>query len=50
MKKKTVKKLELTKETLKSLESDTLQKVPGGICRTSPYLSCRTVDCSIDIC
>lgn len=47
-KKKTVKKtkkLELSKETLKNLESDKLQEVHGGICRTNLPQSCVTELC-----
>jgi hypothetical protein len=45
MKKKTVKKLELSKETLKNLEGDKLQEVHGGICRTNSPLSCVSDPC-----
>lgn len=43
MKKKLVKKLALSKETLKNLESDKLQDIQGGACVTSPFASCATV-------
>lgn len=45
MKKKSVKKLELSKETLKKLESDKLQEVHGGICTSGNPRSCVTELC-----
>ena len=43
-KKKPVKKLELGKETLKKLETNTLEKVYGGLCLSQSPLqrSCTT--------
>lgn len=40
MKKKTVKKLVLAKETVKKLESGKLQEVHGGWCYTGAAISC----------
>lgn len=40
MKKKTVKKLVLAKETVRSLELGKLQEVKGGACGTGGLLSC----------
>jgi hypothetical protein len=40
MKKKTVKTLDLSKETLKNLEQDKLQEVHGGLCLTGTAHSC----------
>jgi len=40
MKKKTVKKLELSKETLMNLEEDKLQEAHGGLCLTGTARSC----------
>ena len=39
-KKKGEKKLELSKETLKNLETDELQEVHGGLCATRGQRSC----------
>lgn len=42
-----IKKLKLSKETMKNLDSDKLQEIYGGACVTSPYRSCltRDIDC-----
>jgi hypothetical protein len=40
MKKKSPKKLELSKETLKKLEQDKLQEAHGGLCLTGTAHSC----------
>jgi hypothetical protein len=48
MKKKSVKKLTLSKETVKNLESveaDKLQKAHGGLCMSEPQRSCWTMGC-----
>jgi hypothetical protein len=41
-KEKSEKKLELSKETLKNLETDKLQEVHGGFCLTRGQISCTS--------
>lgn len=45
MKKKIVKKMDLSKETLKNLEGDTLQEAHGGLCLTGTVHSCSFGNC-----
>jgi len=43
MKKQTLKKMDLSKETLKNLEGDTIQGAHGGLCLTGTVHSCSNV-------
>jgi cytoskeletal protein RodZ len=46
MKKKTQKKLELAKETVRALEAGKLQEIHGGACLSRGYLSCGSQYCT----